>query len=107
MVDDYADMVSAYSMTTRTRYRHSQRLHGHGQGYADTLKASHRFLRNSQAKKLFRFVYTPKSDNLKILKPPYVNTKLGGHAIFDLCDGISLQKEKTFRETVFACSYGV
>ena len=63
---EYADTSSLYLLVyaTRTRCQQSRWLGGH---FRKSLKASHRFLRNNQAKR-----YLGDINNLKIWKPTYL-----------------------------------
>ena len=95
----------------------SQGLREHIKDYADTFWKLWRLLTNFKGtitqKKVFGYVYTSNSNNLKIWKPPYLKKNLGVRVVLDYADtGFSnfaieyLRENEKVRETVFACSYG-
>ena len=76
----------------------SRWLRGH---FWKTLKASHRFKRSNQAKKIFRCVFISNCNNLKYENlVDYADTRFSNFAIE------YRRKIETFSETLFAYSYG-
>ena len=88
VVVDHVDILSKYWLITWTPYQRSCWLHGHNNDYLDTFEKLCRFLTDFKGTIMQKryLVYKPNSNAFKLWKSPYL------HAIFELCNQISLLK---------------